>query len=37
MKLQLFGSERLVRDITLQDMGEDDMETVMCKRIQIGS
>ncbi|KAL3935044.1 MAG: hypothetical protein SGBAC_009356 [Bacillariaceae sp.] len=36
MKLQLFGSERLVQDITLQDMGEDDMETVMCGSIQVG-
>ncbi|KAL3936496.1 MAG: hypothetical protein SGBAC_008198 [Bacillariaceae sp.] len=36
MKLELFGTERLVRDITLQDMDEDDMETVMCGSIQVG-
>ncbi|KAL3936498.1 MAG: hypothetical protein SGBAC_008200 [Bacillariaceae sp.] len=36
MKLELFGTERLVRDITLQDMGKDDMETVMCGSIQVG-
>ncbi|CAJ1932627.1 unnamed protein product [Cylindrotheca closterium] len=37
LKKDLFGTERLVRDITLQDMDEDDMETLMCGSAQVAS
>mmetsp|Transcript_43675 Transcript_43675/g.105348 ORF Transcript_43675/g.105348 Transcript_43675/m.105348 type:complete len:590 (+) Transcript_43675:107-1876(+) len=36
-KQDLFGTDKLVRDITLQDMDQDDMEALMCGSIQMSS
>ena len=34
-KLDLFGSEKLVKDITLNDLNDDDMESLACGCIQV--
>ncbi|CAJ1932631.1 unnamed protein product [Cylindrotheca closterium] len=37
LKQKLFGQEKLTRDITLQDLNEEDMESLMAGHVQLGS